>query len=315
MGIPLSPRRREARDRPGWLRSERRCDTSGIVTSRGSSRLIVLAAALLFSTGGAAIKAISLSSWQIAGFRSGIAAVALWMLLPSWRRCWAPRVVLVGAAYAATLVLYVTANTLTTAANAIFLQTTAPLYVLLLGPPLLGESNARRDYTAVSLLAAGLVALLMGADAAQRTAPDPLRGDLVAAASGVTWGLALLGLRWLAREPSEAGYDPAGGAVVAGNAIAFGVCLPFALPVAGTATDWALVSYLGFFQIGLAYVALVRGVRGLRALDVSLLIVLEPLLNPAWAWLVHAETPGAASLAGCGLILAGVLVQALRPPG
>lgn len=279
----------------------------------GRSRLFVLAATLLFSTGGAAIKSVSFTSWQIAGFRSGIAAVALWLLMPAWRRCWEPRIALVGVAYAATLVLYVTANTLTTAANAIFLQTTAPLYILLLGPRLLGEPNTRRDVAAIGLLALGLVVLLFGGEAPQRTAPDPLRGNLVAAASGVSWALTLIGLRWLARGPSEPGRDPAGGAAVAGNALAFAVCLPFALPVSGTGLDWAVVGYLGLFQIGLAYVAFMRGVRGLRALEVSVLVVIEPALSPVWAWLVLGEAPGPNSVVGCGLVLAGVVFQALRP--
>ena len=99
-----------------------------------SARIYVALAALLFSTGGAAIKLSALSSWQIAGFRSGIAAVVLFALLPAWRGVFDPRALLVGTAFAATMILYVTANTLTTAANAIFLQTSAPLYVLLLGP-------------------------------------------------------------------------------------------------------------------------------------------------------------------------------------
>ena len=85
-------------------------------------RLLVFAAALLFSTGGAAIKACSLPSWQIAGFRSGIAAITLFLFFPRVLQRWTWRTALTGAAYAATLVLFVIANKLTTSANAIFLQ-------------------------------------------------------------------------------------------------------------------------------------------------------------------------------------------------
>ena len=93
-----------------------------------------MAAGLLFSTGGAAIKAASLTGWQVASFRSGLAAVVLLAALPNARRRWHWRMLPVAAAYAATLILFVLANRLTTSANAIFLQATAPLYVLLLGP-------------------------------------------------------------------------------------------------------------------------------------------------------------------------------------
>ena len=102
-------------------------------------RLRVLGAALLFSTGGAAVKACTLTAWQVASFRSGIAAAAVFLMSPPARRQWTWRVWLVGMVYAATLVLFVRANKLTTAANATFLQATAPLYVLLLGPLLLRE--------------------------------------------------------------------------------------------------------------------------------------------------------------------------------
>ncbi len=108
-------------------------------------RLLILAAAVLFSTGGAAIKSASLTSWQVACFRSGVAAVALLLLVPASRRLRNYRVWVAAAAYAATMILFVAANKLTTAANAIFIQSTAPLYLLLLGPWLLKEPIRRRD--------------------------------------------------------------------------------------------------------------------------------------------------------------------------
>ena len=277
------------------------------------SRFYVLAAAALFSTGGAAIKLVALSSWQIAGFRSGIAALALWLAIPAWRRFWEPRALIVGCAYAATMILYVTANTLTTAANSIFLQTTAPLYVLLLAPRLLGEHNRPRDIAVAGMLAVGLVLFFVGSEAPFRTAPEPMRGNVLAVASGVSWALTLLGLRWLARERPAAGTDATGAAVVAGNGLACLVCLPFALPVLeSAAVDWAVVGYLGLVQIGLAYAFMVRGVRNVRAIEVSLLLVLEPVLSAVWAWWIHGEYPGPWSLAGCALILAGLTLLAFR---
>ena len=116
-------------------------------------------AALLFSTGGAAIKSTSMTAWQVACFRSGVAALVLFVALPQWRRFWSPRPMLVGVAYAATMILYVTANKLTTAANAIFLQSTAPMYLLLLGPLLLREKIRPRD---LSYTAAMVVGVLFG---------------------------------------------------------------------------------------------------------------------------------------------------------
>ncbi len=276
------------------------------------SRLYILAAALFFSTGGTAIKLSGLSSWQIASFRSGIAVVLLWLLMPQWRAAWRrPPTLLVGTVFGATLVLFVIGNTLTTAANAIFLQYSAPLYVGLLGPWLLGESNRRSDFLLMVLLAAGMLLLFFGQEAPTGTAPDPATGNLTGALSGVTWALTLMGLRWLALRPDIP--EASGAAVISGNAIACLVCLPMAFPLAETsAIDWGVVIYLGSVQTAMAYFFLVRGVREVRAVEVTLLLLIEPLASGVWAWLVHGETPGAMSLAGCGLILIGVVSQALR---
>ena len=276
-------------------------------------RLQILAAALLFSSGGAAIKATSLTGWQVAGFRSGIAALALMIAMPTWRRWWRPRVLAAGVAYAATMVLYVTGNKLTTAANVIFLQGTAPMYLLLLGPWLLRESIRGRDLFAAAALAVGLLLFFVGAEQPLATAPNPLAGNILGACAGLTWALTILSLRWLARNGVRDGDDPAGAAVVAGNLIACAVCLPLAFPVLESRpVDWTIVGYLGVFQIGLAYVCMTRGVRRVPAFEASLLLLLEPVLNAIWAWLAHGERPGPWSLAGCALILAATMVLTLR---
>jgi drug/metabolite transporter (DMT)-like permease len=281
------------------------------------ARLAVLAAAGLFSTGGAAIKATGLTGWQVAAFRSGTAALALALLLPAVRRGWTWRTWLVGLAYAATLLLYVLANKLTTAANAIFLQSTAPLFLLLLSPWLLRESVRRRDVLFLLALAAGLALFFAGLEPPQRTAPDPALGNLLAGLSALSWALTVAGLRWLGRAEVEvqgrAQAGPALGATVAGNLLVFLLALPFALPVRGSAPlDWALVGWLGVFQIGLAYVFLTNGVRRVPALEVSLLLLLEPVLNTVWAFLVHGERPGPRSLLGGGVILLATAWHAVR---
>lgn len=273
-------------------------------------RLQVLGAALLFSTGGAAIKATTLSAWQVAGFRSAVAALAIFVLVPAARRGWSWHVLPVGAAYASTLVLFVTANKLTTSANAIFLQSAAPLYVLLLGPLLLRERVRARDLAFMLPVAVGLALFFVGADQPAHTAPDPARGNVMAVLSGVFWALTLVGLRWMgSRAGGEGSAVPT---VVAGNAIAFLACLPGALPVAGATTgDVLAIGYLGVFQIGAAYVLLSAGIRHVTALEASMLLLLEPALNPLWSWLAHGETPGAWSIAGGVLILGATTLRTL----
>jgi drug/metabolite transporter (DMT)-like permease len=278
------------------------------VTTGAAARLRLAAAALLFATGGAAIKAAHFGAWQIAGFRSGIAALTLLLLLPAARRGWTWRAGLVGISYAATLVLFVLANRLTTAANTIFLQSTAPLYLLLIGPWLLHEPVRRRDLAVMAAVGAGLVLFFLGADRPVATAPDPARGNLLAALSGLCWALTLTGLRWMARrDPRDGGLS----AVVIGNLIAFVGCLPMALPLGPhPLADWTTVIYLGVVQIGLAYVLVTAALKRLPVFEASLILLLEPALNPLLTWLVHGELPGAWALAGGALILFATTAKA-----
>lgn len=268
---------------------------------RSAARMQLLAAALLFSTGGAAIKAADFAGWQIASFRSGIAAIALWLMTPAARKGWSWQAALVGIAYAGCLILFVLANRLTTAANTIFLQSTAPLYMLFLAPWLLREKVRREDLGFMLAVGAGLALFFVGVEQPAASAPDPERGNLLALGSGFCWALAVAGLRWLTAA-EERGSPQA--AVVSGNLTAFLICLPRALPVGShPAADWAIIGYLGIFQIALAYVFVTSAIRHIPALEASVILLLEPVLNPVWAWLVQRETPGVWALLGGALIL------------
>jgi drug/metabolite transporter (DMT)-like permease len=274
-----------------------------------AARLMVAGAAALFSTGGAAIKAAELSGWQVASFRSGVAAIALLLLVKEARRGWSWRSWLAGVAYAATLVLFVLANKTTTAANAIFLQSTAPAWLILISPLALREPLRRRDLWFFLALAAGMALFFTGSQAAQSTAPQPTLGNIYGAFSGLTYAVTLAALRWQA----HAAKAPAALATVAaGNIIACVACLPMALPAAVGGIDAAVILYLGVIQIGLAYLLLTRGMKSVRAFEASTLLLVEPVLNPIWAWAIQGETPGAWALAGGGVILASTLVHIWR---
>lgn len=275
----------------------------------GAARLSVLLAALLFSTGGAAIKATSLGPWAVAGLRSGLAFLFLLAALPEARRRWNLGTLALGVSYGATMVLFVAGNKLTTAANTIFLQSTAPLYLLLAGPWLLGEPVRRRDLGFMAALAAGMALFFAGEPPASASAPNPALGNWIALASGVTWAATIGGLRWMEKHGAR---GEAARALAAGNLLAFLACLPMLHPLPeATRVDWAVVAYLGVFQIGVAYLFFTRGLRGLPALEVSLLVLIEPVLNPLWAWLLQGERPGSWAVAGGATILAATAWRAL----
>ncbi|MGH7581230.1 MAG: DMT family transporter [Gemmatimonadales bacterium] len=278
--------------------------------ARSTARLELAGAAVLFSTGGAAIKAADFAAWQITCLRSGIAAVAIWLMTREARGAWTGRTVVVGIAYAATLTLFVLANRLTTAANTIYLQSTAPLYLALLAPWLLREPTRRQDLLFMAAVGLGLALFFLGVDAPVETAPDPVRGNLLAVGSGFFWALTVCGLRWMGAAGGARGS--AAVAVVAGNAIAFALALPFALPFGSHGVgDWALMGYLGVFQIALAYVLVTRALTTIPALEASLILLIEPVLNPVWAWIFQGERPNAWALIGGGVILGATTIRAV----
>jgi drug/metabolite transporter (DMT)-like permease len=282
------------------------------MTEHSRARLGLIAAAAIFSTGGAAIKLTSLSGVQVACARSAIAAVAVLLLAPESRRGWTWRTAVASIAYATCLTLFVLANKLTTSANTIFLQAAAPLYLLLLGPWLLKEPVKRSDLGVLAIMGLGFVLVFLGTAPPARTAPNPALGNILAALSGVAWAFLVIGLRWLGRAEAEAGHEAPSPttAVVLGNLLAALVNLPFAFPfVAVTAVDLGTVLFLGVVQIGIAYMLMSRALKHVGALEASILLMVEPALNPLWSWMMHGEVPGLWSLGGGALILGATLLK------
>jgi len=283
--------------------------------SQKTQRLKLLATAALFSTGGAAIKSCALTSWQVAAFRSGIACVAFLAMVPAARRVPRWRELLVGVGYAASMVCFVQANKLTTSANAIFLQSTAPIYILFLAPIFLHERISRRDLLFLACIGAGVLAFFVDEQRPLDTAPHPVLGNVIALASGFAWACTVIGIRWLstARNASDGARESSSGvgAVVAGNALAFATC---ALPAFASAIPadpsgqplraWIVIVYLGVFQIALAYVLMTSALRHVQAFEASVLLLIEPVLNPVWAFFVHGERPGAWAIGGGAVIVA-----------
>lgn len=271
------------------------------------SRIQIALAAILFSTGGAAIKATNLDGWQVAGLRSVIAALFLIAVLPDARKDWNWRSALVGTTFVTSLLLYVLANKETTAANVIFLISASPVYVLLLSPWLLKERLRRRDFLTVAMMIGGLSLFFVAPQVQQATAPNPFLGNLLGVLAGVSWAFTVLGLRWLSRDRKTSAS-----AAAIGNLLVFAVCLPRITPVENvTSVDLVIVAYLGVFQIGLAYVFLTAAMRKVPAFEAAIFLLLEPVLSPLWAYWVHGEAIDRWAIAGGFLIVAAIATPAL----
>ena len=264
--------------------------------------LFVLAAALLWSTGGLFIKATPLDAYELSFGRSLLAAVTV-VLLTRREGFRVNGLTLVSSVlYAALLLLFVVANKLTTAANAIFLQYTAPVYVMLLEPWLFRERFRRADVFVVVACVGGMSLFFVG-----QLRPQDVTGNLTALASGFCFALFLLSLR----HPKASQVNRAS-SVIYGNLLLCLFTLPsFAAAVGALTTkDVLVVVYLGVVQIGLAYTLFTLGMaRGVRSLDAGVVGYIEPMLNPIWVFLFLGERPSQWAIAGGVIIIAAVFVH------
>jgi drug/metabolite transporter (DMT)-like permease len=264
----------------------------------------VLAAALLWSTGGLFIKATALDAYELSFGRSLLAALTV----AYFTRRQGFRVnsvtVVVAALYAALLLLFVMATKLTTAANAIFLQYTAPVYVLIFEPLVFKEKYRRADFLVVAACAAGIALFFVG-----RLRPEEMTGNLLALLSGVCFAAFML----LIRLP-RAGRVNRASSIIYGNLLLAAVCAPAFFRGAHevTPSDVGSVLFLGVVQIGLAYTLFTRGVeRGVRSLDAALVGYVEPLSNPVWVFLFLGERPSQWAILGGSIIVAAVALHTL----
>jgi drug/metabolite transporter (DMT)-like permease len=259
--------------------------------------LLLLATAILWSLGGVLIKSIEWPSMAKAGARSGIACVVLWCWLRKPEFTWRPTQIGAALAYAATVSLFVIANHRTTAANAIFLQYTAPIYVALLGPWWLGERTRRIDWICVVIALAGIALFFR-----DQFSPRGLSGILAALGSGVSFGLMVILLR------KERDGSPAS-ALLLGNLVTAAIGLPFAIGHALRAPEAGAVVVLGVVQLGIPYILYSLAIRHVTALEAILIPMLEPILNPIWVALARGERPGPWSLVGGARVLGAVLLR------
>jgi drug/metabolite transporter, DME family len=270
-----------------------------------SPLLLVLGAAILWSTGGLFIKATSLSALELSFGRSLLAAITI-AIVTRHEGFGLNRVSAIAAVlYAALLILFVMATKLTTAANAIFLQYTAPVYVLILEPMFYKEKFRRRDLMTVAVCVAGMSLFFVG-----KLRPQDVKGNLVALASGVCFALYFLLLRHSkAREVNRAS------SAIYGNLIAVVICAPAfwgAVRRGISPTDFGCIAYLGIIQIGVAYILFTGAMaRGLRSLDASIVGYIEPVLNPVWVFLFIGERPSGWAIIGGAIIITSVIFHML----
>ena len=265
--------------------------------------VFVLFAVLLWSTGGLFIKMTTLDALAVNCGRSFFAAITVAIFTFRKGLKLDAFTLLKSLIYAGILTCFVYATKTTTAANAIFLQYTAPIYILILSPFLLKEKFRGVDLMTVIFCLAGMsLFFLETPNADNKLASNMFIGNLFALVSGALFGLYFVLLRY---PGSPENTNPAA-SVFYGNLLVVLFMLPFLInnPPQPTTNDFLAVLYLGIFQIGISYILFTNGiVGGVRPFDASIIGFVEPLLNPFWVFLVVGEMPGKWAIVGGAIII------------
>lgn len=277
--------------------------------------------ALLWSFGGVIIKLIKWDALAIAGIRSLLGMITVTIAFRRPPKLFIRReenslqdqkarpakidaratvnLLLGGILYAATMLLFVPATKMTTAANAILLQYTNPIYIIIFGPLLTGEKNDRIDFVAVAGILAGMILLLWG-----DLGGGQMTGNILALLSGVTYGGTTIFLRRAKQShPSDS--------LNLSCLLSFLFALPF-IAKAGlpqSASSYPALICLGVFQIGLPAVLLSLGIEKVPALSSVIITMIEPMMNPVWVALFAGEVPSLSSIFGGLVILAFIIAH------
>ncbi|PHV71827.1 EamA family transporter [Sporanaerobium hydrogeniformans] len=262
--------------------------------------VLLLVTAFLWSLGGVLIKGITWNSMGVAGTRSLIAALTILCLTGkpklhfTWPRIWAI------LAYAGTVLIFVVSTKLTTAANAILLQYTAPIYTAFFGYVLLKEPVHKKDVVSIVIILGGMVIFFI-----ESLSGGNLVGDALALFSGVTFSLMTVFMRM------EKDNDPVQ-CIFWGNLLAFFIALPFMGKLEWNISNGMGILILGTCQLGISYILYSKAIVHVTALEGVLIPILEPILNPIWVMLVQREVPSFYTFLGGAIVILGVVSRSIE---
>lgn len=266
--------------------------------TRKKSIAMMLAAAVLWSTSGAAIKLMSWDSMSIAGMRSLIAGITILLITRKFTFKLSLKQLAAAGAYAASVICIVVATKHTTAANTVLLTYTSPIYTALGAHFFLHEKITKKDTLSIAVILIGLVFFALNG-----LSTGHWFGDSIALLSGLLYAAMLLLMR------SEKDNEPIV-CVTWGCFLAFVCSLPFMGQLTFDAQNIAIIVFLGVFQLGISYILYISALKNITVLEANIITVIEPVLNPVWTYfLADHELPTAMALVGGVIIILGVLLK------
>lgn len=261
--------------------------------------VLLILTGVMWSFGGLFIKSVNAHPLAIAGIRSAISCIIITLYVKKPKFTWSFAQIGAAVAYASTVILFVASNKFTTAANAILLQYTAPIYVALLGAWLLKEKPRTIDWITMFVVLCGMVLFFM-----ESIDTRGMLGNIFALLSGVSFASFTVFMRMQKdSSPIES--------VILGNVITAVIGVPFIFTAIPDSKGWLCLIFLGVIQLGIPYILYSKAIMKARAIEASLITMIEPILNPIWVSLIIGEIPGALSIAGGVIVIAAVAVRCI----
>lgn len=268
-------------------------------TKRNTAIKYMIIASVLWSIGGIFIKLINWNPMAIAGSRSAIAALVMMVYLKKFKFKINKSMLICACSYSLLVILFVSANKLTTSANAILLQFTSPVWVALLSRAILKQKISRIDGITIIFVILGMIMFFI-----DELEMSYLLGNILAILSGIV----MAGMILLFQQQKENSLVEI---TLLGNVITAIVAIPFYFISSPGMESVLPLFILGVFQLGIPYLLYVLAIPNVTAIDAVLIPVLEPLLNPLWVFIFAKESPTLFSLLGGGLVLLSVTVRGI----
>lgn len=264
---------------------------------RPTALFLMVLTATLWSLGGLLIKTINAHPLAIAGVRSTFASIVILLWIKKPKFTWSKDQIFAAIGYCGAVLIYVVATKATTAANAILLQSTAPIYVALLSSFMLRERVRTLDWITIAVVMGGMVLFFMDSLSA-----EGMFGNIMACLSGVSFAFMHVFMR------RQKNTSP-GESILLGNILTAVIGLPFLFVAFPGSMDWVYLSAIGIVQLGIPYVLYAVAIRHVTALEAVLLSGIEPILNPLWVFLFIGERPGMWAIVGGVIVLGAVTTR------
>lgn len=266
--------------------------------------ILISLTAFLWSSSGLFIKVLSLDAFQILFYRSAIAAITIFIVSVFRKKELKFEKDLISnlcaISFAGILILFVTANKLTTSANAIFLQFTAPIYLLFLEPVFLKTKFDKKSLITIFICVAGMILFFFG-----KLEIGNIWGNIIAILSGVSFAFFSLFLKW--KKQLHQNQNTINN-IIMGNILVAFFCFPFIYnKLSISTTDTLILLYMGIIQIGISYIIFNEGIKYVSATESMIIAMLEAIFNPIWVFLGVGEKPSVFAVAGGVIILTAIL--------